>query len=70
MELVTLLTADPENAEDFVRRTLGALEGARPEITEAVRVFIAAQCKASQAAARRYSHRCPTRTDARPPITH
>jgi DNA-binding PucR family transcriptional regulator len=57
VELVTLLTADPENAEDFVRRTLGALEGAGTEITEAVRVFIAAQCNASHAAARLYTHR-------------
>ena len=57
VELVTLLTADPEGAGDFVRQTLGALEGAGPEITEAVRVFIAAQCNASHAAARLYTHR-------------
>jgi DNA-binding PucR family transcriptional regulator len=57
VELVTLLTADAENAEDFVRRTLGALEGAGTEITEAVRIFIAAQCNASHAAARLYTHR-------------
>jgi len=57
VELVALLTADPESAEDFVRRTLGALEGAGTEIIEAVRVFIAAQCNASHAAARLYTHR-------------
>jgi len=57
VELVALLTADPESAEDFVRRTLGALEGAGTEITEAVRAFIAAQCNASHAAARLYTHR-------------
>jgi DNA-binding PucR family transcriptional regulator len=57
VELVALLTADPESAEDFVRRTLGALEGAGTEIIEAVRAFIAAQCNASQAAARLYTHR-------------
>lgn len=57
VELVALVAADPESAQDFVRRTLGALESAGPEITEAVRVFIAAQCNASRAAARLYSHR-------------
>jgi DNA-binding PucR family transcriptional regulator len=57
VELVALLTADPESAEDFVRRTLGALESAGTEITEAVRVFIAAQCNASRAAATLYTHR-------------
>ena len=57
VELVILLTADPEGAGDFVRQTLGALEVAGPEVTEAVRVFIAAQCNASHAAARLYTHR-------------
>ena len=57
VELVTLLTADPESSEAFVRRTLGALETAGTEITEAVRVFIAAQCNASHACARLYTHR-------------
>jgi DNA-binding PucR family transcriptional regulator len=57
VELVALLTTDPERAEDFARRTLGGLDGAGPELTEAVRVFIAAQCNASQAAARLYTHR-------------
>lgn len=57
VELVALLTVDPESAEDFVRRTLGELESAGTEITEAVRAFIAAQCNASQAAARLYTHR-------------
>lgn len=57
VELVALLTADPEGAEDFVRRTLGPLERAGTEITEAVRVYIAEQCNASHAAARLYTHR-------------
>jgi DNA-binding PucR family transcriptional regulator len=57
VELVALLTSDTERAEDFMRRTLGGLDGAGPELTEAVRVFIAAQCNASQAAARLYTHR-------------
>ncbi|WP_042429720.1 PucR family transcriptional regulator [Streptacidiphilus anmyonensis] len=57
VELVALLTADPKNAGYFVRRVLGALENAEPEVTDAVRVFIAAQCNASHAAALLYVHR-------------
>ncbi|WP_042380363.1 PucR family transcriptional regulator [Streptacidiphilus melanogenes] len=57
VELVALLTADPKNAAHFVRRVLGALETAEAEVTDAVRVFIAAQCNASHAAALLYVHR-------------
>jgi DNA-binding PucR family transcriptional regulator len=57
VELVALLTSDPERAEVFVKRTLGDLETAGQEIIEAVRVFIAAQCNASHAAARLPAHR-------------
>ena len=57
VELVALLTADPERAEHFVKRTLGELETAGPEVVEAVRVFIAAECNASHAAARLPAHR-------------
>jgi DNA-binding PucR family transcriptional regulator len=57
VELVALLTADPERAEHFVKRTLGDLETAGPEVTEAVRVYIAAECNASHAAARLPTHR-------------
>lgn len=57
VELVTLLTAVPESAEHFVRRVLGELESAKPKITKAVRVFIAAQCNVSHAADRLYVHR-------------
>jgi DNA-binding PucR family transcriptional regulator len=57
VELVALLTADPERAEEFMRRALGGLDGAGPDLTEAVRMFIAAQGNASKAAARLYTHR-------------
>ncbi|MEY9936631.1 PucR family transcriptional regulator [Streptacidiphilus sp. MAP5-3] len=57
VELVALLTADPKSAGQFVRRVLGGLETAEPEITEAVRAFVAAQCNASHAASRLYVHR-------------
>ncbi|WP_432016817.1 PucR family transcriptional regulator [Streptomyces hydrogenans] len=57
VELVALLTADPERADRFVTRTLGALETAPPEITETLRVFIEEQCNATRAAARLFTHR-------------
>jgi DNA-binding PucR family transcriptional regulator len=57
VELAALLTHDPERADRFVKRTLGDLEAAPPEITEAVRAFLAAQGNASRAAARLFTHR-------------
>ncbi|MCK2215670.1 PucR family transcriptional regulator [Actinomadura sp. ATCC 31491] len=57
VELVALLTADPGSAGRFVRRVLGDLEGAPPEVVEALRVFIAEQCNATRAAARLFAHR-------------
>ncbi|NEA46268.1 PucR family transcriptional regulator [Streptomyces sp. SID10815] len=57
VELVALLTSDPERADRFVTRTLGDLEGAPPEVAETLRVFIAEQCNATRAAARLFTHR-------------
>lgn len=57
VELVALLTADLEAADQFVRRVLGSLAEAPQELTGTVRVFIAAQCNASRAAQQLYIHR-------------
>ncbi|MGW3201616.1 PucR family transcriptional regulator [Streptomyces sp. NPDC001118] len=57
VELVVLATSDVEAADGFVRRVLGDLAHAQPDIREAARVFIAAQCNASHAADRLYIHR-------------
>ncbi|OBK25185.1 transcriptional regulator [Mycobacterium asiaticum] len=57
IELVALITADADRANEFVHRTLGDLEGAGREIQEFVRIFIDEQCNASRAAARLYTHR-------------
>ncbi|MFE0104944.1 PucR family transcriptional regulator [Streptomyces sp. NPDC059009] len=57
VELVALATSDVEAADGYVRRVLGGLAHAAPELREAVRVFIAAQCNASHAADRLYIHR-------------
>ncbi|MDG4823845.1 PucR family transcriptional regulator [Asanoa sp. WMMD1127] len=57
VEVVALLTQDPEGADRFVTRTLGGLESAPAEIRAAVRAYIAEQCNASRAAARLFTHR-------------
>ncbi|CUU54067.1 DNA-binding transcriptional regulator, PucR family [Parafrankia irregularis] len=57
VELVALLTADRERADQFVAGALGDLATAPPELREAVRTFVAAGCNATAAAARLYTHR-------------
>lgn len=57
VEMVSLITADPDRAGEFVGRVLGDFAGAGAELQDAVRVFVASQCNASRAAARLYTHR-------------
>jgi DNA-binding PucR family transcriptional regulator len=57
VELVSLVTQDHERADAFVSRTLGGLETAPPDVTAAVRTFVAAGCNASRAAAQSFTHR-------------
>ena len=57
VELVSLVTQDPDRADHFVKRTLGELAAASPEIRTAVLTFVNEQCNASRAAARLYTHR-------------
>jgi DNA-binding PucR family transcriptional regulator len=57
VELVTLLAADLEQADRFVRRVLGDLASADPEVTESIRRYIALQCNVSRAAQSLYIHR-------------
>ncbi|WP_395310387.1 PucR family transcriptional regulator [Mycobacterium sp. AMU20-3851] len=57
VELVSLITADPDRAAEFVGRVLGDFVGAATELQDTVRVFVASQCNASRAAARLYTHR-------------
>lgn len=57
VELVSLITRDPERAEQFVKRTLGELEHASADLQESVRAFLGERCNASRAAARLYTHR-------------
>ncbi|MUL66759.1 transcriptional regulator [Mycobacterium sp. CBMA 234] len=57
IELVALLTADADRAAVFVKRVLGDLETASPELRSAVRVFIHEQCNISRAASTLFTHR-------------
>lgn len=57
VELVALITAEPDRAAEFVTHTLGSLETADTELRETVRIFVNEQCNASRAAARLYLHR-------------
>lgn len=57
VEMVSLITADPDRANEFVTRVLGGLAAAGTELQDTVRVFVASQCNASRAAARLYTHR-------------
>ncbi|MUL45871.1 PucR family transcriptional regulator [Mycobacterium sp. CBMA293] len=57
IELVALLTADADRAAVFVKRVLGDLETASPELRSAVRVFIHEQCNVSHAASTLFTHR-------------
>jgi DNA-binding PucR family transcriptional regulator len=57
IELVSLLTQEPERAEQFVRHSLGELEHAPADVLDAVRTYIAEECNASRAAGRLFTHR-------------
>ncbi|WP_285033387.1 PucR family transcriptional regulator [Mycolicibacterium sp. lyk4-40-TYG-92] len=57
IELVALLTADADRAAVFVKRVLGDLETASPELRSAVRAFVRAQCNVSRAAVTLFTHR-------------
>jgi DNA-binding PucR family transcriptional regulator len=57
VELVALLTADADRAAVFVKRVLGELESASPELHSAVRMFVREQCNVSRAAAKLFTHR-------------
>lgn len=57
VELVSLITQNPEQADDFIKRTLGGLESADAELQDTVLCYITEQCHASRAAAALFIHR-------------
>lgn len=57
VELTALITADPGEADRFIKNTLGDLEGAGPELKRTVLTFIHEGRNASRTAARLFIHR-------------
>jgi DNA-binding PucR family transcriptional regulator len=57
VELVALITSDPERADRFIKHTLGEFESAGAELHQAVLTFVTEQCNASRAATRLFTHR-------------
>ncbi len=57
VRLVSLVTQDPERAEEFIAHALGALASAAPELRGALRTFLDEGCNASRASDRLHTHR-------------
>jgi DNA-binding PucR family transcriptional regulator len=57
VQLVALVTEDPDRADQFIKQTLGDLESASPELRGTVLTFVNEQCNASRAAAKLFTHR-------------
>lgn len=57
VELIALITADPEQASRFIRHTLGGLESADPELQRTVLAFLHRQSNATRTAAHLFIHR-------------
>ncbi|HEX4393567.1 MAG TPA: PucR family transcriptional regulator [Mycobacterium sp.] len=57
VELIALITADPERADRFIKHTLGDFESADAELHQSVLAFVHERCNASRAAARSFTHR-------------
>lgn len=57
IQLVALLTESAEGADEFIKATLGDFESASPTLHKTLLVYINAECNASRAAKRLYTHR-------------
>ena len=57
VELIALITADPERSDRFIKHTLGDFESADAELQQSVLTFVQEQCNASRAATRLFTHR-------------
>ena len=57
VELISILSQDPDRADQFIKHTLGELESASTELKTTLYTFVNQQCNASRAAARLYTHR-------------
>jgi DNA-binding PucR family transcriptional regulator len=57
VQLVSLLTQDAAQAEEFIADTLGDLATAEPALRDLVLTFVREQCNATRTATRLYTHR-------------
>jgi DNA-binding PucR family transcriptional regulator len=57
VQLVSLITQDPERGDQFIKYALGDFESAGAELHHSVLTFINEGCNASRAAERLYTHR-------------
>ena len=57
VQLVALITHDPQGADEFITQVLGLFESASAELRAAVLTFVNEQCNASRAAERLHTHR-------------
>ncbi|MCV7144394.1 PucR family transcriptional regulator [Mycobacterium riyadhense] len=57
VKLVSLITQNPQAADEFITSTLGEFESASPGMQQALLTFINEQCNASRAAKRLFTHR-------------
>lgn len=57
VQLVSLITQNPEDAKEFITSTLGDFESASPALQQTLLTFINEQCNASRAAKRLFTHR-------------
>lgn len=57
VQVVSLITADVERAQEFVRRTLGGLADAEPALRETLRVYLREDASAARTARALFTHR-------------
>lgn len=57
VQLIALITQNPDAADDFIKNTLGDLESASPELQHTVLTFINEQCSVVRTTKRLFTHR-------------
>ncbi|WP_205876554.1 Rv1453 family transcriptional regulator [Mycobacterium camsae] len=57
VQLIALITQNPEAADDFIKNTLGDFESASPELHKTVLTYVGAQCSIGRTTKLLYTHR-------------
>lgn len=57
VQLIALITQNPEAADDFIKNTLGDFESASPELHKTVLTYVSAQCSIGRTTKLLYAHR-------------